>query len=84
MTYALSILPRAKRQLKRLGDPSYSRIVDGIRSLTANPRPHGCRKLTGRDGYRIRVGDYRVIYEVDDSARQVLVLDIGHRKDIYR
>jgi mRNA interferase RelE/StbE len=49
-----------------------------------DPRPHGSRKLVGRDGWRIRVGRYRVIYEIDDAQRFVTILHVGHRKDIYR
>jgi mRNA interferase RelE/StbE len=62
---------------------AYERVRDAIRSLSANPRPHGCVKLTGRSGLRIRVGDYRVIYEVDDGQRVVTVLHVGHRRDVY-
>jgi len=52
--------------------------------LRGDPRPSRCRKLTGRDGYRLRVGDYRVLYEVDDSDRAVVVLHVGHRSNVYR
>ena len=84
MTYRLSILPRAQRELERLHSGIYERIRDAIRALGEEPRPSGCRKLSGRAGWRIRVGDYRVIYEVDDSAAEVTVLHIGHRRDVYR
>lgn len=53
-------------------------------SLAEDPRPRNCRKLQGREGWRIRVGDYRVIYEIDDTTREVLVVTLVHRKDIYR
>lgn len=49
-----------------------------------NPRPSGCLKLTGRNGWRIRGGDYRIIYEIDDKQEMVTVLHIGHRRDVYR
>ena len=52
--------------------------------LGDDPKPHGSIKLSGRDGRRIRVGDYRVIYEIDGDAHEVTVLDVGHRRDIYR
>jgi len=84
MTYAVSILRRAQKELGRLPTPAFERACDVIRSLAANPRPPGASKLTGRDGWRIRVGDYRIIYQIDDGARTVLVLHIGHRRDIYR
>jgi mRNA interferase RelE/StbE len=83
MSYAVSILRRAQKELGQLSSPSFERVCDAIRLLADNPRPSGSRKLVGRDGWRIRVGDYRVIYEIDDSARTVLVLHIGHRRDIY-
>ena len=83
MNYAVSILRRAQKELGQLSSPSFERVCDAIRSLAGNPRPPGCRKLVGREGWRIRVGDYRVIYEIDDPARTVLVLHVGHRRDIY-
>ena len=55
-----------------------------IDALAANPRPVGCVKLAGRDDYRIRVGDYRVVYAVDDDERLVLVARIAHRREVYR
>jgi len=83
MTYAVSILRRAQRELGRLPSPAFERACQAIRALSDDPRPPGCRKLIARDGWRIRVGDYRIIYRVDDDARAVLVLHIGHRRDIY-
>ena len=58
-------------------------IIDALKALAANPRPHGYKKLKGRSGYRIRVADYRIIYNINDNILTVFVLDIGHRKDIY-
>jgi mRNA interferase RelE/StbE len=84
MSYSLSILRRAQKEMAQLPTDAYDRVRDAIRGLSAQPRPHGSRKLTGREGWRIRVGDYRIIYEIDDSLRQVTVLDIGNRRDIYR
>jgi mRNA interferase RelE/StbE len=55
-----------------------------IISLADNPKPQGCKKLKGRDGFRVRVGNYRIIYDVNDKILIVDVMDIGHRKDIYR
>jgi len=84
MTYSLSILRRAQKELAQLPTAAYQRVRDAIRELSDQPRPPGCRKLTGREGWRIRVGDYRVIYEIDDSQRQVTVVAIGNRRDVYR
>lgn len=84
MSYSLLILRRAQKELAELPDLAYQRVRDIIRSLGENPRPAGCRKLSGRDGWRIRAGDYRVLYEVDDAQRTVIVTHVGHRRDVYR
>ena len=84
MTYEVGILRPAFKELVDLPPREYERVRDAIRSLGDDPRPPGCRKLTARDGWRIRAGSYRVIYEVDDRARTVTVIHVGHRRDIYR
>lgn len=63
MKYSLSILPRAQKELSRLDDSSYGKVGDAIRDWASNARPVGCAKLTGREGWRIRVGNFRVIYK---------------------
>jgi mRNA interferase RelE/StbE len=83
MPYAVAILRRAQREMAGLPLPIYERVRDCIRTLAADPRPAGCLRLTGRNGWRIRVGDYRVIYEIADSKRSVLILHVGHRRDVY-
>jgi len=83
LDYEVLILRRAQKELASLPKQSYSRIRDLIAVLAANPRPSGCKKLTGREGWRVRSGDYRVIYEIDDAGRRVTIMDIGHRKDVY-
>ncbi len=82
--YSISIHRGAQRALGRIHQLDYIRIVTAINALAANPRPPGCVKLTGREAWRIRVGTYRVIYEIDDEARIVTIVDVGHRRDIYR
>ncbi len=84
MSYSIRILRRAQKALARLPKRDYERVRDAIRALAENPRPPGARKLRDREGWRIRVGVYRVIYEIDDANRIITVLDIGHRGDIYR
>lgn len=84
MTYTVLILRRAQKELAGLTDEPYERVKNAIEALRENPRPPGCRSLTGRQGWRIRIGNYRVIYEIDDEQRVVIVLHIGHRKDVYR
>jgi len=69
--------------LKEINEPYYSNIKRAIYNLANNPRPAGCKKLKGRDSYRIRVADYRIIYEIFDDILLVDVIDLEHRKDIY-
>lgn len=69
--------------MKEINEPYYSNIKRAIYNLANNPRPAGCKKLKGRDSYRIRVADYRIIYEIFDDILLVDVIDLGHRKDIY-
>jgi mRNA interferase RelE/StbE len=84
MAYTLVILRRAQKELADLPAEAYPRVRDAIRKLGEEPRPTGCVKLSGRDGWRIRVSHYRVIYEIDDAQRQVTILHIGHRREVYR
>lgn len=84
MSYSLSIRRRAQKELAKVPAGDYERIVEAIRKLGDNPRPEGCLKLTGREGWRIRVGDFRVLYEIDDRGRSVTILHIGNRRDVYR
>ena len=75
----------AERDLRRLSDPIHSRIIRAISALSKNPRPPGCRKLTGSENdWRIRVGDYRVIYEIADTDQIVRINRVRHRKEVYR
>ena len=84
MPYSLLILPRADRALRSLSENDAERIDAAIEGLAENPRPVGSKKLKGEEAYRIRVGDYRVVYSIDDNKRIVLIADIGHRREIYR
>lgn len=84
MAYFVQITRRAQRELSQLPAEYYEGVRDAIADLTNAPRPPGCHKLAGRDGWRIRIGPYRVIYEIDDANSSVTVLHIGHRRDVYR
>lgn len=84
MDYSIYILPRAQRELKRLRSEIYKRVLNAIHGLAQEPRPPGCRKLKDRDGWRIRIGDYRVVYQIDDQQQIVAVSHVGHRRDVYR
>jgi mRNA interferase RelE/StbE len=79
------ILPKSvQKELNRLPDDMASRVLARLAGLETNPRPQDVKKLKGRDAWRIRVGDYRVIYEVRDRVLQIIVIRIGHRREIYR
>lgn len=85
MPYQVEIKSAALRDLGKLPTPVKKRIASRIDALADNPFPPGARKLSGGDAlYRIRVGDYRVIYQVQEDVLIVLVVRIGHRKDAYR
>jgi mRNA interferase RelE/StbE len=84
LKYELLIERRAQRELARIAQPHQDRVIAAIRGLVDEPRPAGVKKLSGREAWRIRAGDYRVIYEIRDESLVVLVLAIGHRRDIYR
>lgn len=81
--YQVRMERKAQKQLAKIANPYYSKIKTAILDLGNEPRPSGCKKLKGRNGYRIRVADYRVIYEIIDRELIVDVIDLGHRKDIY-
>jgi len=84
MSYAISIQRGAQKELSQLPAGAYEQVREAIFALAHNPRPIGCQKLTARSGWRIRIGDFRVIYEIDDKKETILILHIGHRRDIYR
>jgi mRNA interferase RelE/StbE len=84
MTYKISILRKAQKQLAKIPASDFKKIKQAILDLGQDPRPPGSLKLKGRPGWRIRQGDYRVIYEIQDDQLIVIVLDIGNRKDIYK
>ena len=84
MSYPIEILPRAQRELEDLPHEVYAKVVNAVRSLASDPRPHGSRKLTDRAAWRVRTGAYRAIYEIDDACRTVTVVQIGHHRDVYR
>ena len=84
MKYSLFILRRAQKELAALRRIEYEKIKKAILHLGDNPRPSGCSKLIGREAWKIRVGNYRVIYEINDLAKEVIVMHVGHRRDVYR
>lgn len=84
MSYSVVILRRAQKEMASLPSDTFDRIRQALRRLSNVPRPAGCVKLIGREGWRIRVGNYQVLYEIDDTRRCVTIFHVGHRRDVYR
>ena len=85
MSYEVQILPKAARQIKALSVEVRQDILLTIRSLANEPRPIGVKKLSGeKDVYRVRVGNYRVLYRIIDKVLVVVVVSVGHRREVYR
>jgi mRNA interferase RelE/StbE len=82
--YTVTVLPAAHRGMKAVPADVQRRIIDGLDRLSENPRPPGAQRLGGPGPYRTRVGDYRIVYEIDDDRRHVRVIRIGHRREVYR
>lgn len=83
--YKVYLERAAERDLRRLPPEIFQRVIPRIRALSENPRPPGCRKIVGSESdWRIRVGDYRVIYEIDEGANAVKVFRVKHRGEVYR
>ena len=81
--YKVQLSKRAEKQLDKLPDKIAFPILEAINNLSLNPRPFGYIKLTGRNAYRIRIGNYRVIYEIFDKQLLIDVIEVGDRKNIY-
>jgi len=83
--YEILLEQAAERDLKKLPSEMFKRIIPKIKKLAGNPKPQWSRKITGsKNDWRIRVGDYRIIYEIDARAKNIKVMRIRHRKDVYR
>lgn len=82
--YKLKILPQAQKDLGQLQDKIFNTIKSKIVRLAHNPRPFGVLKLTNEEGYRIRIGDFRVLYRIDDKLKEVFIYRIKHRREVYR
>jgi mRNA interferase RelE/StbE len=81
--YTVVIQKSALKILEKINEPDYSKIKSQLFSLAENPRPPGCKKLKNRDGYRIRIGNYRILYDIFDKLLIIEVITLGHRKEIY-
>jgi mRNA interferase RelE/StbE len=83
VTYRIELRPAAVKALRSIPTPHTKRIRGAIALLAANPRPPGAKKLQTRDAHRVRVGDYRIIYTIEDDVLLIVVIALGHRQGIY-
>ncbi|MBC7170196.1 type II toxin-antitoxin system RelE/ParE family toxin [Candidatus Bipolaricaulota bacterium] len=83
-SYRVLVKPSAVRELEAVPRKGRKLLAERIQGLGATPRPPGCEKLSGGDRYRVRQGDYRIIYSVDDDQQVVRVIKVGHRREMYR
>jgi mRNA interferase RelE/StbE len=84
MEYQVNLKRSAEKELDALQANRRERIVKHLLTLEENPRPAGSKKLQGQESYRLRVGDYRVLYSIDDQTKQVTIIAVGHRREVYR
>ena len=84
MAYLVLLKDSAEKELANLPKFIHDRVVNHLLDLKENPRPMGIKKLQGREGYRLRVGDYRVLYVVNDARKHIEVFSIAHRREVYR
>ena len=82
--YKLEIKKSALKEIERLPRRDLHAVISRMEELSDNPRPHGCKKLSGQDKYKIRSGDYRILYSIEDNILTVYVVKVGHRRDVYR
>ena len=80
----LLIKPAAAKELEAIPRKDRLRLVTRLKQLSSDPRPPGCEKLSGHDLYRIRQGNYRILYSIEDDALMILVIRIGHRREVFR
>jgi mRNA interferase RelE/StbE len=83
-SYKILIRKPAADELNRVPKRDLRRIIGRIRGLGSEPRPDGCEKLSAQERYRLRQGDYRIVYSIDDAGRSVEIVKIGHRSEVYR
>jgi mRNA interferase RelE/StbE len=82
-SYKIQIKPAAAKELEAIPLKDRKRLIAKIRRLAREPRPAGCEKLSGAEKFRLRQGDYRLLYSVDDASSSIVVVKLGHRRDVY-
>jgi len=83
-SYKIEIKKSAAKEIENLPSMILKRVISHIQELSDDPRPSGCKKLSGDEKYRLRVGDYRILYEIEDDIVTVYVVKVAHRKELYR
>jgi mRNA interferase RelE/StbE len=83
VSYAIEVLPAAARAIRKLPPEARSRVAAAIQLLAGEPRPSAAKRLTGRPEWRVRTGDYRVLYRIEDSILTVVIVHAGHRREVY-
>ena len=81
--YSIEIKKSAAKEIRKLPNEALKRVLSKIESLQSNPRPAGCKKLSGDEKYRIRVGVYRILYKIEEKKLIVYVVKVGHRREVY-
>ena len=84
MSYQVKIIARAEKDLNAVTGRDFDAIKRKVLALSETPRPFGCKKLTGDEGYRIRSGDFRILYRIDDRAKEIVIYRVKHRREVYR
>jgi len=82
--YTVFILPSAQKEIGKLSKPEQIKVFKVLNVLSENPRPANCKKLIGTDAWRVRVGDYRIVYTIEDKVLRIEIVRVAHRKDVYR
>lgn len=82
--YKIEIKKSAVKEIKKLPAGTLKKILSKIQKLSDNPRPFDCQKLSGDEKYRVRAGDYRILYAIEDSVLIVFIVKVGHRRDVYK
>ena len=82
--YRLQIKPSAVKDLEAITSKDRKRLIARIRRLAKDPLPHGCDNLSGHEKYRVRQGNYRILYSIDDAEGSIVIVKVGHRRDVYR
>ena len=83
-SYKVLIKPSAAKEIEGIPKKDRIRVVERIQGLAQDPRPPGCEKLSIQDRYRVRQGDYRIVFSIDDGAGTVLIVKVAHRREVYR